>query len=227
MASDWVFEVAYGVMGCLGCWQFHQAAKKWAVFISHRTWPTAIAKLRGGSRVAYTESRTLVEDPYDSVDRNYYHSVDAGPFFSFASTRYYYPQLRFTYEHQGTEVATDNLAPHNRHAFYFGRDSVAAIVDKYSKLSTFPIRYYPTRPGHVFMGCRHFPWVWTPLQTLLSLFLMLNFSITVETVLTHLGLEEPQLADRVISIYIIPLIALGYLVFRILAARAPRHSADA
>jgi hypothetical protein len=224
MAPDWVFEIAVVVMGCLGCWQFHQAVKKWAVFISHRTWPTAIAKLRGGSRVAYTESRSLIDNPNDIIDRSYYHSVDAGPFFSFTTTRYYYPQLRFTYNHQGTEVATDNLAPHNRHAFYFGHESVAAIVDQYSKLRTFPIRYYPTRPGHVFIGYRHFPWVWTPIQTLLGLFLLLNFSITVETVLTHLGIEEPRIADRVISVYIIPLLALGYAIARILAARAPRQA---
>jgi len=224
MAPDWIFEVGFVALGCLGCWQFHQSAKKWAVLISHRTWPMAIAKLRGGSRVAYTESRTMIDDPDDNIDRNYYHSVDAGPFFSFATTRYYYPQLRFTYDHQGTEVATDNLAPHNRHAFYCGRDSVAAIVDKYSRLHTFPIRYYPPRPGHVFMGCRHFPWVWTPIQTLLALFLMLSFSITLETVLTHFGLEEPQIANRAISVYLIPCLALGYAIARILSARAPRYT---
>ena len=174
----------------------------------------------------------MIDDPYDHLERNYYDSADIGPLFSFATTRYYYPKLRFTYRHQGTEVATDNLAPHNRHAVYFSCASVAAIVDQYLKLSPFPIRYYATRPGQGFIGSPHFPWLSTLIQTLVGLFLMLNFSIKVETVLTHCGLEEPQIADRVISIHIIPLLTLGYAIvrslppaFRVIQARLSDSSA--
>jgi hypothetical protein len=172
VAEELIFQVGYVAIALVGLWQFHCAAAKWAVLLNAPTWPTATAKLRG-ARVDYTESRRLA-NPSDITDPSYYHSVDIGPFFSTVTDRYYVPNLRFTYDHGGETITTDNLAPHNRHAVYFNRDDVAAIVNKYEALRTFPIRYHPNRPGHVFLGPRHFPYVATLLQTVGGLFFTLS-----------------------------------------------------
>jgi hypothetical protein len=217
VAEELIFQVGYVAIALVGLWQFHCAAAKWAVLLNAPTWPTATAKLRS-ARVDYTESRRLA-NPSDITDPSYYHSVDIGPFFSTVTDRYYVPNLRFTYDHGGETITTDNLAPHNRHAVYFNRDDVAAIVKKYESLRTFPIRYHPNRPGHVFLGPRHFPYVATLLQTVGGLFFTLAFTITVEFILTQMGLEEPSLAGRPISLYIVTGLALGYGLVRILRDR--------
>ncbi len=219
MAEELLFQVGYIAIALLGFWQFSRAVAKWAVLLAASTWSKAEAYLFE-AKVDYTESRRLIDNPSDIGDRSHYHSVDIGPFFSTVTDRYYFPKLRFTYDHQGEIVATDNLAPHNRRAFYFSREDVVAIVERYQHQRTFPIRYHPARPGHVFISRRHFPYGWTVLQTIAGLFFTLALSITVEFILSQLGLEEPRIGDRVLSIYVIPLVALAYTTVRILAARA-------
>jgi hypothetical protein len=217
MVEDLMFEIGYIAIALLGFWQFHRAVAKWAVLFNAPAWPTATAKLRG-ARVDYTESRSLANDS-DITDRSYYHSVDSGPFFTIVTDRYYFPNLRFTYDHGGETITTDNLAPHNRRAFYFNQDDVAAIVKKYESLRTFPIRYHPRRIGHVFIGRRHFPYIATLLQTVAGLFFTLAITITVEFVFTQLGQVEPDLAGRPISVYIVAALALAYAIARIVRDR--------
>ncbi len=218
MIEELIFQLGYLAIALLGCQQFAKAIAKWSVLLAASTWPIAEATLTD-AQVSYTESSRLIDDPLDVLDHTYYHRVDIGPIVSTVTDRYYFPRLRFTYDHRGQPIATDNLAPHNRRALYFNRDDVTTLVEQYKHQRTFSIRYHPRRPGNVFIGHRHFPYWWTALQTVIGLFLILALSLTVEFILGQLGIEEPRIGDRVLSIYVIPSLALVYALWRIIAAR--------
>ncbi len=218
MASEIAFQIGFIVIGVIGLWQLRQGLAKWRVFAAASAWPETAATLTN-QQLTHVDSKQLIDDPDDYIDKSYYHEVEQAPFFPTLTTRYYYPLLRFTYSHAGEIIQTDNLAPYNRKFIYFNREQAQAVLDQFAYSKPFSIRYNPHKSGEVFLGREHFPYWWAIIQTVGGLFFTLAFTITVEFVLGQLGLEEPRLGDRVISIYIIPMLVLLYWLGTVIYAR--------
>ena len=214
MLEDIVFQIGVICLGLLGTYQFIRAVYKFRVFCCAPIWPKADAKLRH-SRVSFNVTETFRTTPSEQLDQIYFHSVQDGFLFTKLTTRWYYPLLRFSYDHHGKTIETDNLAAYNRKAFYFSNEDVKKIVEQYERRNIFQIRYNPSRPGEVFLGTQHFPYFCTMLQAIAAWFFALSFSITAESGFGLLGLAEPRIGDRPISIFVITTLLFSYGLLRI------------
>ena len=214
MLEEIIFQIGVICLGLLGIYQFTLAIDKFRVFCCAPFWPKADAKLRH-SRVAFSITETVRSKPSEQIDQTYYHNVQDGFLFTKLITRWYYPLLRFSYDYLGKSIETDNLAPYNRKAFYFNKEDVVKLLEQYERRSIFQIRYNPSRPGEIFLGTQHFPYFSTVLQAITGWFFALSFSINVEFGFELLGLAEPRIGDRPISIFLITAILLSYGLLRI------------
>lgn len=211
------FQIGVLVLALLGVWQLSEAIDKWRVLLSAGAWPQTEATLI--TKELTKEESTQLVNPDDHVGTPYYHEIDRNPLYNTLTTRYYYPLLRFTYLLDGTIIETNNLARYNRKFFYFNQEDAQAVLAAYPYQEPFMIAYHPQRPGEVFIGREHFPYIWTIIQTVGGLFFTLAFSITVAFILEQFGIEEPRLGERAISVYLIPLAVFISFLFRVFSSR--------
>lgn len=216
-ADEIAFQIGFLVIAGLGLWQLMEAIDKWRVLLAAGAWPQTEATLI--DKELTKEVSTQLVTPDDYIGTPYYHEIDRNPLYDTLTTRYFYPLLRFTYLLDGETIETNNLARYNRKFVYFSQEDAGDVLEAYTYQEPFVISYHPQRPGEVFIGREHFPYFWTIIQTVGGLFFTLAFSITVEFVLGQLGIQEPRIADRVISIYLIPLAALIYFLIRLVGSR--------
>ena len=179
MLEDFLVSLMLLVVGAAGSvYLYWSACEKLRVLLSCLAWRRIEAVVvSSGVQESRTTHWVSPGDPMARSgpdrrvehDRGWFLGWGAGP--SKVTTTTVMPALRLRYRVGDREWRTCNLDLDWNHGLGYTRGEAESWVQRFAPGTSHPVRVNPRAPREVFLGWRHFPWVWAPLQGVLGFFL--------------------------------------------------------
>lgn len=81
------------------------------------------------------------------------------------------PEVSFRLRLGERSLVVSNLQSSWNHAVGYSRPGAVSVMKRFARGTTHRLRVNPRAPHEVFLGWRHFPWLWAPVQWALGFFL--------------------------------------------------------
>lgn len=179
MLEDVLVSLMLLAVGAAGSvYLYWSASEKLRVWLSCLAWRRVEGVvLSSGLKESRTTHWVSPDDPMarSGPDRRVVHDPGwflgwgAGP--SKVTTTTVMPEFKLRYRVGEREWHTSNLDRAWNHSLAYARGDAEDWVRHFAPGTAHPLRVNPRAPREVFLGWRHFPYVWAPLQWVLGFFL--------------------------------------------------------
>lgn len=231
MLEDVLVSLLLLVVGALGMTLFWAATEKLRALLSCLAW-TKVEAVVTSSRVLESKSTHYVSrdaptptgpDVHVERDPGILGGYLAGP--TKVTTTTVTPVVSFRFHLGERSHVVSNLdAPWN-HSVGYARSDAEDWVKHFARGTTHRLRVNPRAPGEVFVGWRHFPYVWAPVEWVLGFFLgVAPLVAVVKPALAWVTDDEHTAAQKLMVglACVSPIYALGRAALDVLRG-APRR----